>query len=1558
MSRTGHADDAGDIAIIGLSGRFPGARTLDEFWHNLSHGIDSIAQFTDAELLAAGVEPELLVDPALVRAGGVLDDIEMFDPAFFGLSPMEAAALDPQQRVFLECAWESLEHAGYDGAAYPGLVGVYAGAAMSSYLSNVSGHVASVRSLGDYQILLGNDKDNVPTLVSYKLDLRGPSLAIQTACSTSLVAVVVACQNLLSYQCDMALAGGVRVAVPQAFAHVHQDGGIMSPDGRCRAFDAKAQGTVGGNGVGIVVLKRLRDAIADGDCIHAVIKGAAINNDGAVKVGYTAPSIEGQAQVVAMAHAAGRIDPRSVTFVEAHGTATDLGDPIEVAALTQAFRLGTRDRGFCALASVKANVGHLDTAAGVAGLIKTVLALEHRQIPPAVHFDQPNPKIDFARSPFFVNTQLLEWDPHGASRRAGVSSFGIGGTNAHVVVEEAPAIARQPSHRSAELLMLSARSSAALEIMTSNLATHLERHTDIDLADVAYTLQAGRRAFRVRRAVVCRDVPDAVRALRDTAAWTNVAPAASPSVAFMFAGQGPQHVRMAEGLYRHEPSFRAELDHCADLLAPRIGVDIRALLYPPDRHRAEANPLFAQVPVAHATLFAVEYALARLWMEWGVQPQAMIGHSLGEYVAACLADVFSLEDALATIVRRATLMESVPPGAMLAVPVTEDEVANLTKGAVSVAAVNGPSLCVASGPQAAIVALEDTLTARGLETRRLTHTRAFHSFMLDPVLPALKAHVASLSLRPPRIPFVSGVTGAWITDAQATDPEYWMRHARETVRFANGVELLQGEDRVLLEVGPGQTLSSLTRRKSTRPGGLDVLAAQPGAHDDPDEDAYALGTLGKLWLSGVGVDWAGVHRHARRARTPLPTYPFERRRCWIDAPSDDDFQSMSPAVEVDAAAERRELADWFYYPSWRRTAPADTLSQRLTAGGRWLVFSDALGVGEALAHAASAQGAPVAIVRAGTTFADQGGWRYTIDPRDRGHYDTLLTALRAGQGDPDTIVHLWSVTAESDADDDPTGIEELRRFPERQALGFESLVLLVQALGERRRDAETLRIVVGSTNVQDVTGRERLLASKATVLGPCRVIPDEYPGIVCRSIDIEPPTAVMPVSAIASAILAEIAADVSDRVVALRGPHRWVETFEAVRLEANGRRPPLLDRGVYLITGGLGGVGLALAEHLARTCRARLVLVGRSPFPARSAWPSWIEQHGDDDVTSRRIRQVRALEECGAEVRVETADVADLDAMRGVVDRARAQFGPLNGVVHSAGVAGGRLLQFHSLDEAARVIAPKALGALVLRTLLAGESLDFFLLCSSLAAVHGAVAQADYCAANLFLDVFAHEVTRSSTCRAVSVNWDTWRDVGMAVHVALPADLESHRAASLARGFDPADGVDAAMRILGSGLAQVAVSTQDLSAALEVEAASDAAEPLDERDSPSESDALQPRPSLTSEYVAPRDDLQRRIAAMWQALFSIDQVGANDNFFELGGHSLLAVQFISRLRESLDVEVSARDLFNAPTVSGLADVIARRGAQPAPEVERLEETLALIEGLSEQEVRALLSGHE
>ncbi|HYO90813.1 MAG TPA: type I polyketide synthase, partial [Pyrinomonadaceae bacterium] len=663
------AKEAGQaIAIIGMSARFPGAKNVARFWHNLRDGVECISFFTHEEMLAAGVDPALLDDSNYVNADGVLEDIDLFDASFFGFNPREAQVLDPQHRFFLECSWEALENAGYDPETYQGLIGVYAGTSISTYQDNLYSNSELVGLVGDFQIAIGNNKDHLTTQVSYKLNLKGPSVAVQTACSTSLVSVCLACQSLLSYECDLALAGGVTIGVPQRTGYLYQPGGIGSPDGHCRAFDAAAQGTVGGSGVGLVVLKRLDDALADGDYIHAVIRGAALNNDGSLKVGYTAPSVVGQAQVIAMAQAIAGVEPETITYVEAHGTGTPLGDPIEIAALTQAFRARTTKKQFCAIGSVKTNIGHLDSAAGVAGLIKTVLALKHKMLPPSLHFTEPNPNIDFANSPFYVNATLKEWQANGSPRRAGVSSFGIGGTNAHLVVEEAPKTEESAPSRPAQLLVLSAKTSSALERATANLAEHLRQHPETNLADVAYTLQVGRRAFKQRRSLACDSLVDAITAL-ETPDHRRVLTASVETeqrpVAFMFSGQGAQYAGMSAGLYESEADFREQIDLCSELLKPHLDTDLRQLLYPGAGQWEEANLQLQQTAYAQPALFAVEYALAKLWMKWGVRPEAMIGHSLGEYVAASLAGVFSLEEALALVAARGRLMQRLPAGAML-----------------------------------------------------------------------------------------------------------------------------------------------------------------------------------------------------------------------------------------------------------------------------------------------------------------------------------------------------------------------------------------------------------------------------------------------------------------------------------------------------------------------------------------------------------------------------------------------------------------------------------------------------------------------------------------------------------------------------------------------------------------------------------------------------------------------------------------------------------------------------------------------------------------------------
>jgi amino acid adenylation domain-containing protein len=880
------------IAIIGLDCRFPGAGNPDAFWQNLKDGVESITFFTDEELAASGVESGLRRNSGYVKARSLLDEVDLFDAEFFGFSPKEAESMDPQQRVFLETAWRALENAGYDGEKYEGAIGVFAGCYLDTYLlSNLCSNrefiedLLSFKRVGAFQTFLGNDKDYLTSRVAYKLNLKGPAITVQTACSTSLVAICQACQSLLQGQCDMALAGGVTITFPQKKGYLYQEGGMLSPDGHCRAFDAKAQGTVFGSGIGLVVLKRLEDAVADGDNIHAVIKGSALNNDGSVKVSYTAPSVDGQAEVIALAQALAGVTADTIGYVEAHGTATPLGDPIEIAGLTQAFRQSTDRKGFCAIGSVKTNIGHLDVAAGVAGLIKATLALKHGLIPPSLHFTEPNQKIDFANSPFYVNNRLTEWKKNGAPRRAGVSSFGVGGTNAHVVLEEAPAVEAPGPSRPAQLLVWSARTVSALDGATKNLAAHLKNHPGLNLADVAFTLQTGRRDFKHRRMLVCQDSSATVSALEKLdpkRVFTQAQELRDRPVVFMFPGQGSQHVNMGAGLYHTEPVFRHEVNRCAELLRSELEMDLRDVLFPTSDKAQSAGDRLLQTRITQPALFTVEYALATLWMSWGIQPAAMIGHSVGEYVAGCLAGVFTLESALKLVAARARLVQSQPAGVMVAVRLSEKDLQPLLRPDLSIAAINSPNLCVVAGSFEAIEAFEKQLEKKGVAGRRLKTSHAFHSSMMDPVIAPFTELLKRIDLKPPQVPYVSNVTGRWATEKEATDPNYWAGHVRKPVRFADGIaEFFRDPQYVLLEAGPGQTLTTLARQHPGRSPEQTVLASMAMADDELQS---VLITLGKLWLAGAKVNWSGFHVHERRRRVPLPTYPFERKRHWVEAP--------------------------------------------------------------------------------------------------------------------------------------------------------------------------------------------------------------------------------------------------------------------------------------------------------------------------------------------------------------------------------------------------------------------------------------------------------------------------------------------------------------------------------------------------------------------------------------------------------------------------------------------------------------------------------------------------
>jgi phthiocerol/phenolphthiocerol synthesis type-I polyketide synthase E len=893
------ANDELDVAIVGMAGRFPGAPDVDAFWRNIVAGQETVSFFDRAELAAAGVPAAERDHPDYVPAYGILTDAELFDARFFGYAARDASVLDPQQRLFLQTAWQALESSGHLVPAAGELVGVYSGTSFSTYLlHNLAGNPA-VAGVSEYELLMANDKDSLAARVAYHLDLRGPAVTVQTACSSSLVAVHLAGQALLSRECDVAIAGGAHIRLPMRSGYRYESGGIMSRDGHCRAFAASATGTVGGNGVAAVVLRRLADARRDGDTVYAVIKGSAINNDGGLKVGFPAPGVDGQVAVILAAQQVAAVEPDTIGYVEAHGTGTGLGDQIEFQALVQAFREGTDRIGYCGLGSVKTLIGHLDAAAGVAGLIKAALAVRAGVLPPSPHVTEANPALGVAGSPFLFTTAPVPWPDLGPRRRAAVSSFGVGGTNAHVVLEEAEPVPAIPSRRTGHLIVLSARTADGLARLGDAVRRHLAEEPDTPVADVAYTLQATRRRFPHRLALACRDTAEAAALLADggPAMRTAVSQAEGESVAFLFPGQGVQHVGMTAGLYQAEPAFADALDECADGLRGHLGTDLRDVLYPAEDRQAEAAELLGQTWLTQPALFAVEYALARLWQSWGVRPAALLGHSIGEYPAACLSGVFTVEAALSVVVTRGRLMQAQPPGAMLAVHLSAAEVEARLPDGVCLAADNAPELSVVAGPAGAVGRFASALAAAGTQTRPLRTSHAFHSAMMEPMVRQFAEYLAGVELRPPRVPMLSNVTGDWLRAEEATDPHYWARQVREPVRFGRCARALLGEHRVVVEAGPGGSLSKVVRQQDgARAATVVQSLGDPGGRR-PDGVAFAE-ALGRLWLAGVDLDPAAAGAHEGRRRLPLPTYPFEPARHWVDAVNG-DVPAPAPAPTPD-----------------------------------------------------------------------------------------------------------------------------------------------------------------------------------------------------------------------------------------------------------------------------------------------------------------------------------------------------------------------------------------------------------------------------------------------------------------------------------------------------------------------------------------------------------------------------------------------------------------------------------------------------------------------------------
>ena len=1338
------ADDSLDpstaIAIVGMAGRFPGAPDVDALWRLVRDGEDGLSDLSEQDLRAAGVDEATMAEPDYVRRTGGLADLDCFDAAFFGIGPRDAAIMDPQHRHFYECAWAALEAAGHVPERFDGAIGVFGGCGHNTYLlHNLLTSPGLLDSLGWFLLRhTGNDKDFLTTGVSYRLDLHGPSINVQTACSTSLVAIHLAVQSLLSLECDMALAGGSTIEVPAGVGYTYHEGEVLSPDGRCHAFDEQSRGTVLTSGVGVVALRRLSDAISGGDPVLAVIRGSAVNNDGSRKVGYLAPSVDGHAAVVREALAVAGVDAGTVTLLEAHGTGTRVGDPIELAALTAAFRDTTDATGFCRLTSTKPNIGHLDTAAGVASVIKVVQAMRHRYLPPMAGYTAPNELLDLDATPFVLSGKGAEWDTVALPRRAGISSLGVGGTNAHVVLEQAPAPPPTDPAPGPHLLLVSARTEAAADLAALRLAGHLDAPAidglDEDLADVAHTLAVGRRRFLHRRAVVAQSDDEAAARLRGAERARlsrGVAGAEAREVILALPGGGSQYPGMSGGLLVADgrfATFRATLSEAIEEVQARSGLDLRPLLARTSSDD-QRDAALRQPAAALPAVLAVEIALARQLFAWGIRPRALVGHSLGEYAAAHLAGVLSLGDVVELVVRRAELMARVSAQGVAMATVSLGEAGLAPQlGEVSLAVVNAPDECVVSGRADAVDALLERLTAQGIDTHRIPLAAAAHSSLLDPILAEFADVVRSVTLLPPTMPYVSNLTGTWITAEQATDPDAWVRHLRGTVRFSDGLATaLEAGPAAVVEVGPGRTLSSYARSQPSRPVAVPTLRH---VNDATPDDVHLIGAMGQLWVAGVDAEWpAVVTTPGRRRRVPLPTYPFERTRHWIEAGERPLARAAAGAAAGVAAQpgsvastlpERLPADQWASAPTWALLGPLAPVSP---AAERWIMVADDVGaaVPTQLAAALRREGRDVRIV-------------------------ANDSAVRASAG-ADAVVIVGSV------DDDGAAPEQALARAQERWLG--SAVDVLRVVAER----DGTRIGLVTIGAWTLTGDGPGRATEALAIGPATVARTEFPGLRSSAVDL----AAQPTAEDIAAAAAELVA--GDRaVVAVRAGQRYGLELEPLGLpapSADAEASMTVGPGTtWLITGGLGGIGTALARHLAeRGCS--LVLTVSSPLPDDPA--AWRLRHGPAHPTAVRLNRLEALRATGAAVRVEVCDLADPADVRSMFNRLHGENVHVDGAVHAAGVLVDRPLALLDADEVEVVVGAKARGAVVLADELERRGGATLVLASSTSTLVAAGGQAAYVSANGVLDALAG---RRGTLDVVTLQWGVWAGEGMAVLAA------------------------------------------------------------------------------------------------------------------------------------------------------------------------------------------------
>ncbi len=1335
----------GKIAIVGMDCRLPGANSVQEYWDNLVAAKETLTTFTDEELLASGVKPAEFMRPDYVRTRGIIDNTDGFDAGFFGITPKDAEILDPQQRVFLECAWHALEDAAIDPFDTDKRIGVFGGAGTPYYMVDVLGNAEIKKNTSGTSIVTSNDKDYLTTRVSYKLDLKGPSMNVQTACSTALVSTVLGMESLLGYQSDAVIVGGVSLELPEHQGYVYQEGGLQSPDGRCRTFDKDAAGTVFSRGCAVLVMKRLEDALADGDHIHAVVLGGAVNNDGANKVSFTAPSVQGQVNVITEALEIAGVDAASIAMVEAHGTSTPTGDPIEVASLNEAFRHYTQETGFCRLGSVKTNIGHTDVASGAASLIKVCLSLQNGIAPASLNFNEPNPEIDFENSPFYVNTKTTPMSGTAEKPlRALVNSFGVGGTNACVIVEQPPEPAPRPAANSHDLLLVSAHTKDSFKSYLQRIKTHLHDNPALDLAGLAHTFRVGRSAMKYKGAIAFAGRDDLLAQLETPIAPTTKAAKGKADMVWMFSGQGNQFVNMGRELYETNAVFKQTIDHCAAVLQDEIQLDIREILYPPDAGLHNARDLIARTYVTQPAIFSVSYATARVFLHLGLKPDALIGHSVGEYVAAVIAGVMTLDDALRAVARRGKLVYDLPQGSMLAVLRTEAQLRAELPDALDIAVINSPELCVVSGPTPDINAFGKKLEKTGVFSKHLPTSHAFHSRMMTPCLDAYRDYFKSVPLSAPKIPIISTVKAAVMQDDVATDHEYWVQHVLEPVLFGGAVarQFAQGPA-VFLECGPGQSLESAVKRVLEK----GMQHASIGTLNEGVDAVTALDiAIGNLWTEGMKVDYSAWQQGTPTPqKVPCPLLPFQHTSYRID------FSASATASGENEKIE--SIDDWYYAPSWKRTPPIDkVIANKVDADVlpvHYLVFSDDA-LGENLIARIAEKGGQYTVVRPSEQYHhsnDTAGLR-PDSPED---YARLVDEIPCRDSEL-RVIYGWTHNPQNRPD--PT----LENYDLLVRRGFYNLVHLQKALiGAVPKNRLTFTCLVNDGF--DLCGLTPARVEKSLAVGPVRALFKEHPNMATKLINIDSAglATVDPVH-FADTLIAETGTETEETIIAYTGLHRWCEAFEPLHLET-GHSVQLKEGGVYLVTGGAGAIGRSVSKVIAQTVKATIVWTGRSTFPPEDRWDATMA--GDDEQIKERVQAAQEIRALGSQLVTLSGEVGDIEQMSALTKQVETAYGPIDGIIHAAGNAGGGIIAATDKENFDAVLTPKVRGALVLHEIFKDKPLDFVHFYSSVTAILGEAGRADYTSANAFLDAFG---TRHNwpNCKTIgSINWGEWGLIGM-----------------------------------------------------------------------------------------------------------------------------------------------------------------------------------------------------